>query len=182
MSGVIWMSRVGRNSSTPFFCDPEQETFGFHCFTKEWTRISWQKACILLQVNWSSSPTPGKCTISEWQFLYRAPERFPGLCFMFYVELVPVTRAPWHHACHTSFDGVKYAHGLINWLTDEVMTVSLELTLHIHPDITYRGVIIYEDCQKRVAYHVFLLGLGSRCDFADVWMVVQVLRTSQLDA
>ena len=33
---------------------------------------------------------------------------------------------------------------------------------YIHPDI------IYEDCQKRVADHVFLLGLGSRCDIADV--------------
>ena len=39
---------------------------------------------------------------------------------------------------------------------------------YIHPDITYPGVIIYEDFQKTVADHVFLLGLGSRCDIADV--------------
>ena len=62
-------------------------------------------------------------------FINRARERFPGLCFMFYVELVP-GRAPWHDACHTSFDGVKYAHGLTNWLTDQVMTVSLKLALY----------------------------------------------------
>ena len=65
-------------------------------------------------------------------FIYWARERFPGLCFMFYVELVPgrVTSAPWHDACHSRFDGVKYARGLTNWLTDQVMTVSLKLALY----------------------------------------------------
>ena len=102
-------------------------------FTKEWTRISWQKTGIILQVNWSSSPTSGQCTRSEWQFLlYEAGERYPDLSFMFYVELVPgrVTSVRWHDVCHTSLDGVKYAHRLIIWLTHKVMTASLELALY----------------------------------------------------
>ena len=106
---------VFRFSNPPLSFWDEQETFGVRCFTKEWARISWQKAGTILQVNWSSSPTLGKCTISEWQW-YIATERLLDLCLMFYVNLVPgrVTSAPWCMSRKTFMESSMP----IDWLVD----------------------------------------------------------------
>ena len=85
-----------------------------------------------------------------------------------------------HQPSHNIFDRVKYAHRPINWLTDNVMTVSLE---RADPPRYHISQCHHEDCQERVAWlpgRVFLLGLGSRCDVADVSKSRQNLKTSQM--
>ena len=80
----------------------------------------WARFCLLFQPSDMQVQQPS---------LWHQGRGAPGWAVMF----PRVTRAPvtWcHDACHTSFDGVKYVHGLTNWLRDQVMTVSLKLALY----------------------------------------------------
>ena len=68
-----------------------------------------------------------------------------------------------HDACHNTFDGVKYAHGLNDWLADAIMTVSLELGLH--PRGHHISWCHHKNYQKKVVWfpdHVLSHDLGSK--------------------